>query len=223
MEYQKDFHAEVGGDAGGENACALIASSHNERACARFTYICITNNQSAYNNNNFPNKKCSCEHRINHTAAYQPPLLPQKFVPCKPIALQLSNNKFMIDFESLKENDIFILEIISFIRNFNELARWTVGAPAAQPNYQFPLAVCTVHRGRVHDNFPNRAETKAIDSWIYNDQQKDSVCGELFFILSLSSSIANSKKNHALTFSKWESNWKIRITYANSDCHHAYN
>lgn len=42
--------------------------------------------------------------------------------PCKPIALQLSNNKLMIDFESLKENDIFILEIISFTGNFDELA-----------------------------------------------------------------------------------------------------
>lgn len=52
----------------------------------------------------------------------------------------------MIDFESLKENDIFILEIISFIRNFNELARWTVGAPHNQTiNFHWPCALCIVN------------------------------------------------------------------------------
>lgn len=61
-----------------------------------------------------PNKKCSCEYRINQAIATR--ILPLK-LPVrmeKPIAHKLSNNKFMIDFESLKENDIFILEIISF-------------------------------------------------------------------------------------------------------------
>lgn len=74
--------------------------------------------------------------------------------------VQLSNNKFMIDFESLKENDIFILEIISFtciLLNAN-LSGYT-------GTHQFPFVKRDLRR--FCDNLPNRQ--KQIAAWIYNE------------------------------------------------------
>lgn len=136
--------------------------------------------------------------------------------------VQLSNNKFMIDFESLKENDIFILEIISFtcsLLNAN-LSGYT-------GTHQFPFVKRDLRR--FCDNLPNRQ--KQIAAWIYNEYRWFPPTSPFMGFLKQSPSTGFPKtiaslENHILAFSirlheiRFPQN---EITYANNHCHHASN
>lgn len=143
--------------------------------------------------------------------------------------VQLSNNKFMIDFESLKANDIFILEIISFTwspLNANSSA-YTVEAI----NFHLWIVIWR----RFCDNLPNHQ--KQIAAWIYNEYRLGSPNGCLWGCFWSNHRQPDFRQNHLPV---WKiTYWHFPFTeclreisfspkrknhiYANNHCHHASN